>query len=188
MRVRELQLILHKPALYEESAAGSWRAKARAASSACVYPIEGAYLFEPDGSNHLPHRSPPSPRPLVIDPSLSITYSTFLGGTGEDTANSIAAIPPANSTSPHHNIVLHIPRSRPSNSGPGGGRRRFLRSENRPHRLAQTPSSISPSSAAAEMKRRHDRRGQLRPRRNHRYHHIRGFSRHRWQHPHQQRE
>ena len=55
-----------------------------------TFPIEGAYLFEPDGSIgfRIARRHPHAA--LVIDPSLSITYSTFLGGAGEDSANSIA--------------------------------------------------------------------------------------------------
>ena len=53
-------------------------------------PIDGAYLLEPDGSVgfRIGKRNPRAA--LVIDPSLSVVYSTFLGGAGEDTANSIA--------------------------------------------------------------------------------------------------
>src|ERR1700727_2637464 len=83
------QLILPKPARYEQVRSRERpRKSATAASPVQRYPIEGAYLFEPDGSIgfRIARRHPHAA--LVIDPSLSITYSTFLGGTGEDTANS----------------------------------------------------------------------------------------------------
>lgn len=51
--------------------------------------VEGGYVLEADGSVGFrvgPHRLDTT---LVLDPSLSLTYSTFLGGAGEDSANSI---------------------------------------------------------------------------------------------------
>jgi hypothetical protein len=92
MQIENAQLVLHKPSLYEEIRSRELlRKSAEAANPPQRYPIEGAYLFEPDGSIgfRIARRHPHAA--LVIDPSLSITYSTFLGGTGEDTANSIAA-------------------------------------------------------------------------------------------------
>jgi hypothetical protein len=92
MQIENAQLVLHKPALYEEISSRELpRKSAAAANPPQRYPIEGAYLFEPDGSIgfRIARRHPHAA--LVIDPSLSITYSTFLGGAGEDSANSIAA-------------------------------------------------------------------------------------------------
>jgi hypothetical protein len=58
--------------------------------------IEGGYVLEADGSvgfwigKHDPGAA------LVIDPSLTLTYETFLGGTGADAATSIALDPSGN--------------------------------------------------------------------------------------------
>ncbi|MGH9712219.1 MAG: choice-of-anchor D domain-containing protein [Candidatus Acidiferrales bacterium] len=52
--------------------------------------VDGSYVLKPDGSVGFrvgPHRRDAT---LVLDPSLSLSYSTFLGGAGEDSANSIA--------------------------------------------------------------------------------------------------
>jgi hypothetical protein len=52
--------------------------------------IPGAYVIESDGSIGF-RVGPHDPRAtLVVDPSLSVTYGTFLGGLGADTATSIA--------------------------------------------------------------------------------------------------
>ncbi len=81
MQIQNAQLVLHKPALYEEISSRELpRKSAAAANPPQRYSIEGAYLFEPDGSIafRIARRHPHAT--LVIDPSLSITYSTFLGG------------------------------------------------------------------------------------------------------------
>lgn len=52
-------------------------------------PVNGGYELEPDGTVGFllgPHDADAT---LVIDPSLSVTYSTFLGGSGTETASSI---------------------------------------------------------------------------------------------------
>lgn len=52
--------------------------------------VDGGYVLEADGSVGFrvgPHDSSAT---LVFDPSLSVSYATFLGGAGEDSANSIA--------------------------------------------------------------------------------------------------
>lgn len=78
LRVADRQMIMGKPAIYSLSDSEK---KAR---------VEGGYIVERDGTVGF-RIGPHDPRAtLVIDPSLSITYSTFLGGTGEDTANSMA--------------------------------------------------------------------------------------------------
>lgn len=52
--------------------------------------VNGAYALHPDGTVGF-RVGPYDPgASLVIDPSLSVAYSTFLGGTGEDQASSIA--------------------------------------------------------------------------------------------------
>ena len=145
MQIENAQLVLHKPALYEEV-----RGRELARKSAAVaglpqrYPIEGAYLFEPDGSIgfRIARRHPHAA--LVIDPSLSITYSTFLGGAGEDTANSIAA----DSTGKLYiagttTSASTFPQSASSNKWPRRRRHRLLHSQNRPHRLRRKFPHIS---------------------------------------------
>ena len=52
--------------------------------------VEGSYILEADGTIGFrvgPHDPGAT---LVVDPSISIVYSSFLGGTGNDSANSIA--------------------------------------------------------------------------------------------------
>ncbi|MFY9731421.1 MAG: choice-of-anchor D domain-containing protein, partial [Candidatus Acidiferrales bacterium] len=128
MQVENAQLVLHKPALYEEVRSRELAHKSAAATSPPQrYPIEGAYLFEPDGSIgfRIARRHPHAA--LVIDPSLSITYSTFLGGAGEDTANSIAA----DSTGKLYiagttTSASTFPESTPATTGPGGGATDFF--------------------------------------------------------------
>jgi Beta-propeller repeat len=128
MQVENTQLVLHKPVIYEEiSSRELARKSAAAASPSQHFPIEGAYLFEPDGSIafRIARRHPHAT--LVIDPSLSITYSTFLGGTGEDTANSLAA----DSTGKLYiagttTSASTFPESAPAITGPGGGATDFF--------------------------------------------------------------
>jgi hypothetical protein len=53
-------------------------------------PVKGAYILEADGTIGF-HIGPHDPgATLVIDPSISIVYSSFLGGAGSDSANSLA--------------------------------------------------------------------------------------------------
>jgi hypothetical protein len=128
MQIESAQLVLHKPVLFEEISSGELARKSAAtATPPQRYPIEGAYLFEPDGSVgfRIARRHPHAA--LVIDPSLSITYSTFLGGAGEDTANSIAA----DSTGKLYiagttTSASTFPESAPATTGPGGGSTDFF--------------------------------------------------------------
>src|SRR5579862_9312730 len=128
MQMENAQLVLHKPALYEEVRSRELaRKSAAAANPPQRYPIEGAYLFEPDGSIafRIARRHPHAA--LVIDPSLSITYSTFLGGTGEDSANSLAA----DSTGKLYiagttTSASTFPESGPVATGPGEGATDFF--------------------------------------------------------------
>jgi hypothetical protein len=52
--------------------------------------IAANYVIEPDGTIGFQIGSYDHDAPLVIDPSLSVSYATFLGGSGADSAKSIA--------------------------------------------------------------------------------------------------
>jgi hypothetical protein len=91
-KMDDQQLVMHKPAVYEKVPGRELeRDGAVASPTSKRTAIDGAYVLEPDGSLafRIARRNPHAT--LVIDPSLSVVYSTFLGGAGEDTANSIAA-------------------------------------------------------------------------------------------------
>ena len=63
---------------------------ANAPAGARTREVDGSYVLEADGSIGFrigPHDPGAA---LVIDPSLSVSYATFLGGSGTDTASSIA--------------------------------------------------------------------------------------------------
>ncbi len=77
------ELRMKKPAIYEEWAATADRPLRRKQ-------IDGGYAMAADGSIAF-HVAPRDPRAtLVLDPSLTVAYTTFLGGTGSETAQSIA--------------------------------------------------------------------------------------------------
>ena len=52
--------------------------------------VRGGYILEADGSVGLWVGKHDPRAALIFDPSLSVTYTTFLGGTGAESANSIA--------------------------------------------------------------------------------------------------
>jgi Beta-propeller repeat len=52
--------------------------------------VNGGYVLEADGSVGFAIGPHDSNAELVIDPSLSVSYATFLGGAGSENANSIA--------------------------------------------------------------------------------------------------
>ena len=84
--------------------------------------IEGGYVLRADGKVgfHIGAHSPDAA--LVLDPSLSVSYSTFLGGAGDDSANSIALDSSGNlyiggtTTS-----ASTFPELSATRQGPGGG-------------------------------------------------------------------
>jgi len=77
------ELRMKKPTIYEEWAATPEQPLRRKQ-------IEGGYAMAAGGSVAF-HVASHDPRAtLVLDPSLTVAYSTFLGGTGSDTAQSIA--------------------------------------------------------------------------------------------------
>ena len=77
------EMRMKKPAIYEEWAADTTHPLRRKQ-------IDGGYEIAADGRVAF-HVGPHDPRAtLVLDPSLTVVYATFLGGTGNDTAQSIA--------------------------------------------------------------------------------------------------
>lgn len=80
LRLRGAELRMKKPVLYQQSGGANAARKA----------VDGGYVFGADGS--LGFRiGPHDPRAeLIIDPSLSVAYATFLGGAGTDAAASVA--------------------------------------------------------------------------------------------------
>jgi hypothetical protein len=77
------ELRMKKPAIYEEWPATSEQTLRRKQ-------IDGGYAIAADGSVKFQVGPHDSRATLVLDPSLTVTYTTFLGGTGSDTAQSIA--------------------------------------------------------------------------------------------------
>ncbi|MGA8223833.1 MAG: SBBP repeat-containing protein [Candidatus Acidiferrales bacterium] len=69
---------MQKPAIYEDRGMNRRRA------------IKGGYQLQADGTIGFRLGPHDDKAKIVVDPSLSVAYSTFLGGTGEDVANSIA--------------------------------------------------------------------------------------------------
>ncbi|HVB87554.1 MAG TPA: choice-of-anchor D domain-containing protein [Candidatus Dormibacteraeota bacterium] len=72
------QLRMAKPKIYDVLAGGIRKA------------VRGYYVMEADGSVglHLGHHDPRAT--LVIDPSISVAYTTFLGGAGNETGGNVA--------------------------------------------------------------------------------------------------
>jgi hypothetical protein len=94
MHLNDQLITLRKPLLYEEPPGRELRTPPDAVPVSTRVrarrPIGGGYLLEPDGSIGFRTARRDPRATLVIDPSLSVTYSTFLGGAGADSANSIA--------------------------------------------------------------------------------------------------
>ncbi|MBZ5696490.1 MAG: choice-of-anchor D domain-containing protein [Acidobacteriia bacterium] len=81
LRAGEARLRMKKPEIYEE-----WPSPYEPRRKS----VEGGYVIEADGAIGFrvgPHDPGAT---LVVDPSLSIAYATFLGGSGADTATSVA--------------------------------------------------------------------------------------------------
>ncbi|MBZ5502781.1 MAG: choice-of-anchor D domain-containing protein, partial [Acidobacteriia bacterium] len=78
LRAGETELRMKKPLFYEEWKRGGHRR------------VDGEYMLDADGSIGF-RAGPHDPAAtLVVDPSLSLSYDTFLGGTGAETAASLA--------------------------------------------------------------------------------------------------
>jgi hypothetical protein len=90
LQVGPREIRMRKPRIYEEPADHQFQGPVAAQFLRKRKPVEGAFELHADGSIGFrigPHEDGMT---LVVDPSLSISYSTFLGGIGEDVANSIA--------------------------------------------------------------------------------------------------
>ena len=90
-------------------------------------PVDGGYVLHVDGTIGFQLGPHDSGAALVLDPSLSVAYSTFLGGAGEDSANSIATDSMGNvyiggtTTS-----VATFPETGSKRIGPSGGAAEFF--------------------------------------------------------------
>jgi hypothetical protein len=87
----EDKLRMRKPRIYEERADASpaIHGDAHEAGDAEEVAIDGEYVLQADGSAGFAIGPHDPRRTLVIDPSLSVTYSTFLGGAGNETVSSM---------------------------------------------------------------------------------------------------
>ncbi len=102
------EIRMKKPGMYEETASVSFSNDDSPNPEAERRPVAGGYTIEADGtvgfqferpdenarldSARFPRRGTTDfagPATLVIDPSLSVSYSTFLGGAGDDSATSV---------------------------------------------------------------------------------------------------
>ena len=91
MDVAGRTVLMRKPAIFVEHARAT-QGDRKIATRVLASPeqVNGGYVIEADGSVGFrvdPHDSDAT---LVFDPSLSVSYATFLGGAGEDSANSVA--------------------------------------------------------------------------------------------------
>ena len=80
------ELRMKKPVMYQETAGP--RAMERSSSAKTF--VDGSYILEADGSVGFSVGAYDRTTTLVIDPSLSVGYATFLGGAGDDRATSVA--------------------------------------------------------------------------------------------------
>ena len=91
MDVAGRTVLMRKPAIFMEHArAHQGDRKITASTAAARKQVDGGYVLEADGSVGFRVRPHDSDAMLVLDPSLSVSYATFLGGAGEDSANSVA--------------------------------------------------------------------------------------------------
>lgn len=72
------ELRMGKPRIYDQLDGGARKS------------VRGEYLLEPDGSVGLRIARHDPRATLVVDPSLSVAYATFLGGAGSETAGNVA--------------------------------------------------------------------------------------------------
>jgi hypothetical protein len=89
LRAGGSKLRMKKPAIYEVRPVAA-PGLPKAAGRGVRRKVDGRYVIEADGSVGFrvgPHDARAT---LVIDPSLSVAYATFLGGAGSDTAASVA--------------------------------------------------------------------------------------------------
>ena len=87
LRVGGRDLRMRRPEIYEELREGRTGKNQKRATKQHV---EGGYRIDADGTVGFRIGQHDSRATLVVDPSLAVEYSTFLGGTASDSANSIA--------------------------------------------------------------------------------------------------
>jgi len=121
-------LLMRKPVIFTEPVASIGEDREIDTGLAAVKArVDGGYVLEQDGSVGFrvgPHSSSAT---LVLDPSLSVAYATFLGGAGEESANSMAIdstgkVYVAGTT----NSANPIPEPGGNLNGPGGGTDFFI--------------------------------------------------------------
>ncbi len=103
------EIQFHQPALYQQDGASSGR-------------ISGRYIRRGKDSFGFSAGNYDHSKPLIIDPSIIITYTTFLGGLGDDQANGLAVDSSGNiyiggSTT----SASTFPELGPTTQGAGGG-------------------------------------------------------------------
>ena len=88
-RVGTTQLRMRKPSVYEVRDFGG-KAAENTGTVRGTQQVDGEYVLASDGTIgfHVAHHDPRAA--LVIDPSISVAYSSFLGGAGSETAASMA--------------------------------------------------------------------------------------------------
>ncbi len=85
-------LRMRKPEIYEEEPGAGTSTRREGERRR----VKGGYVIEADGSVGFRIGKHDAAATLVIDPSLSVEYATFLGGTGGSTAESVAVDPEGN--------------------------------------------------------------------------------------------
>ena len=115
LRIASSEIRVRKPAIYQLTAAARRER------------VEGSYILHSDGTIGFSLGPYSHAARLVLDPSLSIAYSTFLGGAGADIANSVALDSSGNiyvagtTTSP-----TTFPEAGAIQLGPAGGAKDFF--------------------------------------------------------------
>ncbi len=80
LRTGKNEIQMRRPAIYEMIGA----------ARTSRHPVDGGYVLGADGTVGFRIGRHDSNTSIVVDPTLSVAYATFLGGTGADTATSVA--------------------------------------------------------------------------------------------------
>jgi hypothetical protein len=131
--LRRLRMRLSGPGKIERSPEGDLIARRGAATlrlrapsiyqviSGSTVPIGGSYEVESGGIISFRMVYYDRTQPLIIDPSVSLTYTTFLGGTGADSASSVGLDSMGNAYIAGTAASAGFPESISNAIGPGGG-------------------------------------------------------------------
>jgi hypothetical protein len=84
------EIRMRKPVAYELLSNVGYVMSASEATEPRRHPLASRYEFQPDGTVGFRVDGRDQNRTLVIDPALSVTYFSFLGGSGSDSAASVA--------------------------------------------------------------------------------------------------